>query len=74
MGKPIDDRFLQSYRELLDAEDAAFDDLEHATEDGDAKRFARDLIAWQEALDAKVTWLETCGYDLALPGRHGLDD
>ena len=31
----IDEGFFRRYRELLDAEDAAFDELEHAYEDGD---------------------------------------
>ena len=31
----IDEGFLRRYRELLDAEDAAFDELEHAYEEGD---------------------------------------
>ena len=31
----IDDQFLARYRALLDAEDEAFDELEHAFEDGD---------------------------------------
>lgn len=74
MGKPIDDHFLGRYRALLDAEDAAFDELEHAAEDGDATRFARELVAWKEALDAKVSWLEGCGYDLVTPGRKGEPD
>ena len=31
----IDEAFFRRYRELLDAEDSAFDELEHAYEDGD---------------------------------------
>ena len=31
----VDEGFLQRYRQLLDAEDTAFDELEHAYEDGD---------------------------------------
>jgi len=66
----IDEGFFRRYRELLDAEDSAFDELEHATEDGDAGRFARALVLWQESLDAKIAWLDDSGYDIALPGRH----
>ena len=31
----VDDHFFRRYRALLDAEDCAFDELEHAYEDGD---------------------------------------
>ena len=64
MGKPIDDRFLLRYRMLLDAEDHAFDELEHAAEDGDRRHFAEELLMWRKALKAKLAFLETCGYDL----------
>ena len=43
----IDEGFLQRYRELLDAEDCAFDELEHAYEDGDRSAFEFDLEAWR---------------------------
>ena len=64
MGKPIDDRFLLRYRLLLDAEDQAFDELEHAVEDGDRRHFAEELQVWRRALDAKLEYLETCDYNL----------
>ena len=35
----VDEHFLNRYRALLDAEDAAFDELEHASEDGDRQQF-----------------------------------
>ena len=35
----MDDHFLARYRALLDAEDEAFDELEHAYEDGDRSHF-----------------------------------
>ncbi len=41
----VDEGFLRRYRELLDAEDAAFDELEHAIEDGDRAHFEADLDA-----------------------------
>jgi hypothetical protein len=67
MLKPIDDHFLFRYRELLDAEDGTFDELEHAAEDGDHARFDAQMAAWQHALKAKLTWLSACGYDVAVP-------
>ncbi len=35
----MDDQFLIKYRILLDAEDEAFDELEHAYEEGDRPHF-----------------------------------
>ena len=43
----VDEGFLRRYRELLDAEDAAFDELEHAVEDGDRAHYEIDLDAWK---------------------------
>ena len=53
----IDDHVLQRYRELLDAEDCAFDELEHAFEDGDRAHFEADLAAWQAACERKLSYL-----------------
>ena len=39
MNQPISDHFLSRYRSLLDAEDLAFDELEHACEEGDRAQF-----------------------------------
>ena len=39
LAEVIDDHFLIRYRALLDAEDEAFDELEHAFEDGDRAHF-----------------------------------
>jgi hypothetical protein len=64
VAKPIDDHFLQHYRELLDAEDHAFDELEHAAEDGDASSFADGLDRWRVALDTKIAWLHNSEYDI----------
>ena len=72
MGKPIDDHFLMHYRALLDTEDRAFDQLEHASEDGDRQQFADALVEWQKALHAKLQWLEPAGYDLVPPGQGSL--
>ncbi len=57
----IDDHFLQRYRELLDAEDAAFDELEHAYEEGDRDHFETDLAAWRSAIGAKLAYLHRMG-------------
>jgi hypothetical protein len=71
VGKPIDDHFLMHYRTLLDAEDVAFDALEHAAEDGDREHFTEELAAWQKARTARSHWLEHCDYDVTIPGRNG---
>jgi hypothetical protein len=64
---PIDDHFLQSYRELLDAEDCAFDELEHACEDGNRPEFELDVMVWQNALSKKLAFLSSAGIEVALP-------
>ncbi len=66
LGEVIDDHFLAKYRELLDAEDAAFDELEHAYEDGDRAHFEADLGEWQAAISRKLAFLRRCGVDLQL--------
>lgn len=58
----VDEHFFRRYRQLLDAEDTAFDELEHAYEDGDRAHFEVDLAEWRRALLKRVTFLE----------RHGL--
>lgn len=62
----IDDHFLSKYRQLLDAEDAAFDELEHAFEDGDRTHFDADLAAWQTAIEKKVAYLNRLGIELRI--------
>ena len=57
LGEVIDEHFLVKYRMLLDAEDAAFDELEHAFEEGNREHFEADLAAWQEAIEKKVAYL-----------------
>jgi hypothetical protein len=57
----IDDQFLTRYRTLLDAEDAAFDELEHAFEDGDRLHFDKDLCAWRQAVENKLSYLHRLG-------------
>ena len=60
----VDDGFLRRYRELLDAEDAAFDELEHAVEEGDREHYELDFAAWKETVARRVSFL----------GRHELLD
>lgn len=57
----IDEHFLRRYRELLDAEDSAFDDLEHAYEDGDRARFEADVEAWESAIARRMAYLGRLG-------------
>ena len=67
MSQPIDDHFFLKYRELLDAEDAAFDELEHACEDGDRTHFETEMAAWHEALRKKLSFLTHVGVELSIP-------
>jgi hypothetical protein len=60
----LDDQALRRYRELLDAEDAAFDELEHAYEEGDRAHYEADLAAWRDALTRKLAFLQRVGIDL----------
>jgi len=61
VGGGVDDSFFRRYRELLDAEDNAFDELEHAYEDGDRATFETDLVAWRSAIIRRESFLETHG-------------
>ena len=64
----VDDHFFRRYRELLDAEDNAFDELEHAYEDGDRATFEIDLVAWRSAILRRESFLQTRGLKaFALP-------
>jgi hypothetical protein len=67
-GELIDEGFLRRYRELLDAEDAAFDELEHAYEEGDRNTFDADLAAWRTVVERRMAFLERRGL---LPLRTG---
>ena len=64
LAEVIDEHFLVKYRMLLDAEDAAFDELEHAYEEGDRAHFEADLKAWQAAIDRKLAYLQRLGIEL----------
>ena len=60
----LDDQALRRYRELLDAEESAFDELEHAYEEGDRAHFEADLDAWRSALAQKLTFLQRIGMEI----------
>jgi hypothetical protein len=57
----VDEHFLSRYRALLDAEDAAFDELEHAYEDGDREEFLADLAAWEQSAQHRQAFLARSG-------------
>jgi len=57
----VDEHFLSRYRALLDAEDAAFDELEHAYEDGDREEFLADLAAWERSVERRQAFLARSG-------------
>jgi hypothetical protein len=60
-GEAIDEGFFRRYRELLDAEDAAFDELEHAYEEGDRANFDTDFARWRIVVERRVAFLEKRG-------------
>lgn len=60
----INDHFFLKYRSLMDAEDRAFDELEHACEDGDGPHFDEEMVEWITALRAKLAFLERAGFAL----------
>jgi hypothetical protein len=69
LAEVLDDHFFARYRNLLDAEDAAFDELEHAFEDGDRAHFEQDLAAWKTAIEKKLAYLQRAGVELHLTIR-----
>lgn len=54
----VDEQFLRRYRMLLDVEDAAFDELEHAYEDGDRAHYESDYAAWLDAEQRRRSFLD----------------
>ena len=63
---PADRRPLPfEYRALLDAEDLAFDELEHACEEGDRTQFDKDMIDWRQALEHKIAFLTSAGIEVS---------
>jgi hypothetical protein len=67
VSQPLDDHFLLKYRELLDAEDAAFDELEHACEEGNRAHFDEEMTHWQDLVARKLVFLRNAGIEVALP-------
>ena len=63
----LDDQALRRYRELLDAEDAAFDELEHAYEEGDAPTSKPTSPPGASALARKLAFLQRRGIDIPEP-------
>ena len=61
----IDDHMLLTYRSLLDLEDAAFDELEHAYEEGLRARFDEDMHAWRTTVERRMAFLERHGVALS---------
>jgi hypothetical protein len=57
-GEVFDEGFFRRYRELLDAEDVAFDELEHAYEEGDRATYDADLATWKAALERRTAFLD----------------
>lgn len=58
----LDEGFFRRYREILDAEDAAFDALEHAYEEGDRACFEQDLSTWRTVVERRSAFLERQGF------------
>ena len=58
----VNEHFLARYRALLDEEDAAFDELEHAYEDGERADFERDLAQWRGIVERRRAFLERYGF------------
>lgn len=58
----LDEGFFRRYREILDAEDTAFDELEHAYEEGDRAHFEQDLSTWRSVVERKSAFLERHGF------------
>jgi hypothetical protein len=64
----VNEHFLSRYRALLDAEDAAFDELEHAYEDGDREHYLADLAVWERSVERRQAFLARCGVPLSSVG------
>lgn len=64
----VEEGFLRRYRQLLDAEGAAFDELEHAVEDGDRRHFEADVAEWREILQRRLAFLDRHGLTPAMSG------
>ena len=64
LDEVVNEHFLARYRALLDEEDAAFDELEHAFEDGDRELFTADLTTWHDAISRKLHYLQRHGVEV----------
>ena len=64
LSRAIDERFLGQYRVLLDAEDVAFDELEHAYEDGDRPHFEEEIGLWEQAIAKRIEFLRKKGIEI----------
>lgn len=53
----VDDGFLESYRALLDTEEAAFEMLEHSASNGDHEGAEIDLELWRRAAARREAFL-----------------
>jgi len=62
----VDDHMLSQYRVLLDREDAAFDELEHAYEDGDRDHFEVDFDNWMKAVSRRLAYLKRLGIEVSI--------
>ncbi len=56
-------------QEVLDAEDTAFDELEHAYEEGDREHFRADLGVWEQSVERRQAFLARHGIVPASPQR-----
>jgi len=63
----VDEGFFRRYRALLDAEAGAFDELEHAYEDGDRAHYETDLAEWRAVVGRRIDFLQRSG----LAGKAG---
>jgi hypothetical protein len=57
----VDEGFFRRYRALLDAEAGAFDELEHAYEDGDRAHYETDLAEWRAVVGRRIDFLQRSG-------------
>lgn len=64
----VNEHWLSRYRALLDAEDAAFDELEHAYEDGDREHFLADLAQWEHSVERRHAFLARTGVSVGALG------
>ena len=64
----VNEHFLSRYGALLDAEDAAFDELEHAYEDGDREHFLADLAQWEHSVERRQAFLVRRGVAMGALG------